>query len=97
MEENILSKPSTDREVLKFTRMFFPGAVDLQPDKQGRVVLPQNLRTYANITKDIIIAGMGERIEIWDKDRRLEWEKIYQEEDDVNWGTLHNTKESQSE
>ena len=48
------------------------GATEAEPDKQGRVILPQNLREYAGLSKDVFILGVGSRIEIWDKDS---WEK----------------------
>ena len=42
-----------------------------EPDKQGRILLPQNLREYAGLTKDIVVIGVGDRAEIWDKEK---WE-----------------------
>ena len=48
-------------------RFLFAGAAELEADKQGRVLLPQNLRDYANIQKDVMIVGVSTRVEIWDK------------------------------
>ena len=48
-------------------RMLYANAMDVTPDKQGRILIPQYLKTHANITKDIIIIGAGNHIEIWDK------------------------------
>ena len=46
------------------------------PDKQGRILLPQNLREYAGLTKDIVVIGVGDRAEIWDKEK---WEQSVSE------------------
>ncbi|MDR2933182.1 MAG: division/cell wall cluster transcriptional repressor MraZ [Oscillospiraceae bacterium] len=48
-------------------RFFFGGAAEAQPDKQGRVLIPANLREYAGLDKDIVIVGAMVRAEIWDK------------------------------
>lgn len=51
----------------KLQRFFFSGASEALSDKQGRVVIPQNLREYANLDKDIMIIGASTRVEIWSK------------------------------
>ena len=48
-------------------RVFLSGAVDQEPDKQGRVLVPQMLRDYANLESDIVVIGVGTRAEIWNK------------------------------
>lgn len=53
-------------------RFFFAGAAEVEPDKQGRVILPAHLREYAGLDKDIVIAGVSNRAEIWDSAR---WEQ----------------------
>ena len=73
IREKIAAQPSTDAEIRKFSRMFFSGAGELEPDKQGRVVLPQNLREYAELSKDVVIVGVGPRAEIWDKAKWIEY------------------------
>jgi MraZ protein len=50
-------------------RALFAGAVEFTPDKQGRVAVPANLREFAGLTRDVIVAGMYHRIEIWDAER----------------------------
>ena len=65
-ELNLLK--ASDRQ---FKRMFIAGASECEFDKQGRILLPTPLRGYAKLDKDVVLAGMMERIEIWDKDR---WE-----------------------
>lgn len=70
LEDKIRTLPvSKSRELQRF---LFAGASDVVPDKQGRVVIPANLREYAGLDKDIMIIGVSVRAEIWDKDRWLE-------------------------
>ena len=52
----------------EYLRVFLSGAVDQEPDKQGRVVVPQMLRDYANLGSDIVVMGVGTRAELWNKD-----------------------------
>ena len=52
-------------------RYFFSGAAEVEPDRQGRVVLPAHLREYAGLERDVTIAGVSNRAEIWDTAR---WE-----------------------
>jgi MraZ protein len=65
IEEKLHALPFTRADVRSFARFFFSGAAELEVDRQGRVLLPNNLREYAGIDKDIIIAGVGSRVEIW--------------------------------
>jgi MraZ protein len=57
---------------LNAARTFFSGAQEITPDRQGRVALPQNLREYAGLSREVVVAGVFSRIEIWDRDRWLE-------------------------
>jgi MraZ protein len=50
-------------------RSFFAGAVEIAPDKQGRVAIPQHLRDYAGLEREVIVAGGFDHIEIWDAQR----------------------------
>lgn len=54
-------------------RAFAANAHEVKPDSQGRIVLPQRLREYAGLRRDVVIIGALERIEIWDADR---WREI---------------------
>ncbi|MDD2585295.1 MAG: division/cell wall cluster transcriptional repressor MraZ [Syntrophomonadaceae bacterium] len=65
IEGKLRSLPFTRSDVRSFARFFFSGASELEFDKQGRAVLPSNLREYAGIDKDVIIIGVGSRVEIW--------------------------------
>lgn len=71
IEEKIRVLPSSkSREIQRF---LFASASELTADKNGRVVIPQNLREYAFLTKEVVIAGAGSKAEIWDKER---WDKM---------------------
>lgn len=71
IEDKLRSLPFTRADVRSFMRIFLSAASELEVDKQGRTVLPSNLRDYAKINMDIIIIGVGTRIEIWARDQ---WE-----------------------
>lgn len=68
IEQKLRSLPSTKADVRSFVRFFFSGASELELDRQGRTVLPVNLREYASIEKDLTIIGVGTRVEIWASD-----------------------------
>ena len=69
-EEKLQSLPLGQADVRAFVRFFFSGATEGEVDKQGRVMLPPNLREFAKLSKDVVIAGAGNRLEIWDKQVR---------------------------
>ncbi len=69
IEEKIKVLPFTRADVRSFARFFFSGASELEVDKQGRILLPANLRDYASIERDAIIIGVGSRIEIWSHEK----------------------------
>lgn len=50
-------------------RYFFSGAADVETDKQGRILLPPNLREYAGLLKEVTVIGTGTRAEIWDSNQ----------------------------
>jgi MraZ protein len=72
VHEKIRQAPVTSGEARKYLRVFLSGASDEQPDKQGRVLLPQILREYAGLYKELTIIGVGARAEIWDSSS---WQK----------------------
>ena len=67
------------KDARKFMRMFFSGAIEVELDKQGRINIPQNLRKYANLTKECTVIGVSNRIEIWD---RGTWNEFYEESEE---------------
>lgn len=66
VHEKIAQAPVTSADARRYMRVFLSGASDETPDKQGRVLLPQLLREYAGLSKDLVIIGVGSRAEIWD-------------------------------
>lgn len=64
LQERISAMPVSKARGLQ--RFFFSGAVEAEPDKQGRILIPQVLRDYAGLTKDITFIGASSRAEIWD-------------------------------
>ena len=76
--KQLTSLPLTDKDARQFVRFFMSGASQVEVDKQGRILVPPSLRTYAQLDKEVILAGAGHRIEIWDKDR---WESISLDDD----------------
>jgi MraZ protein len=56
-------------------RALFAGATEFVPDKQGRVAVPQHLREFAGLTRDVIVAGVYHRIEIWDAQKFRELDR----------------------
>jgi len=61
----ISNLPRTDRRARKFSRSFFAGASDITLDKQGRIQIPEKLRAYASLEKDVTVVGSAEHVEIW--------------------------------
>ena len=66
--EKLRSLPVTKRDTRQFVRSFMANADNPEIDKQGRVLIPQNLRKEANLEKDVVLIGTGPRIEIWNKE-----------------------------
>ena len=68
-EEKLRSLPITNKEARQFVRFFLAGATEAEVDKQGRILIPNVLREFAEITKDVVLVGVGSRIEIWSRER----------------------------
>lgn len=66
VHELLRQAPASVKGARDYLRVLLSGASDETPDKQGRVVLPALLRSYAGLTKDLVIIGVGSRAEIWD-------------------------------
>ena len=75
-EEKLKSLPLSDKNARNFVRFFLSGATECEIDKQGRFLIPNNLRIAANLDKDAVIIGVGTRLEIWNKET---WEKCDEE------------------
>ena len=71
-EEKLKSLPMANKDARKFVRFFLAGAAVVELDKQGRILIPPVLRESAALDKDVVVVGVGNRVEIWDKAR---WEE----------------------
>lgn len=63
---------ATGAEGRQMRRFFMSGASDTEIDKQGRILIPQQLRSFSNLKKDVVFAGVGDHIELWDAEA---WEE----------------------
>ena len=72
-EEKLKSLPLTNKNARDFVRFFLSGAIECEIDKQGRFLIASNLREYAAMEKEVIIIGVGTRIEFWDKAKWKEY------------------------
>ncbi len=68
-EEKLKTLPLTNKNARDFVRFFLSGAIECEIDKQGRFLIASNLREYANMEKDVVIIGVGTRLEIWNRDK----------------------------
>ena len=71
-EEKLKALPLNKKDNRQFVRFFLAGAAEVEVDKQGRILLPANLREYAGIDKEVVSVGVFSRVEIWSKERYLE-------------------------
>lgn len=67
-EEKLNTLPLTNKKARDFKRFFVGSSVDGELDKQGRVLLPSSLRTYAGLEKEVVLAGVLDKVEIWNRD-----------------------------
>ncbi len=76
LAEKIAGMPTTNPAARNFARFMFSSAFDSIPDRQGRVLIPQNLRDYAGIQNETVIIGVMNRVEIWSPGK---WAKVLTE------------------
>lgn len=79
LELKLNALPMTNKNARNFSRFFFSGAAEVECDKQGRVLLPANLREFAGLDKNAVIVGVGSRAEVWDAER---WQQYNEENAD---------------
>lgn len=76
-EEKLKTLPLTNKNARDFVRFFLSGAIECELDKQGRFLITSILREYATLEKDIVIIGVGTRLEIWNREK---WKKYSSDE-----------------
>lgn len=67
LADRIAALPMFQNDARQLQRHFFSGATSLQPDRLGRVLIPQFLRDYAGLSGEVVVAGILSRVEIWDR------------------------------
>ena len=78
LTEQARQAPVTNKKARDYLRMLFAGASDETPDKQGRITVPNALREYASLSRDCVVIGAMNRIEIWDAEA---WERYSSEQE----------------
>lgn len=68
LEQKLKQLPFTKSDSRAFTRLFFSGAMEVEADKQGRILIPNNLREYAGIEKEVMFIGVSNRVEVWSEE-----------------------------
>ncbi|KKQ40279.1 MAG: Protein MraZ [Candidatus Magasanikbacteria bacterium GW2011_GWA2_37_8] len=69
LAEKLAALPISQANSRAFARLMLAGAMDVEIDKQGRAILPEYLRIFAGLKKNVVVAGLYSRIEIWDTDK----------------------------
>ena len=77
--DELKALPENDKSARAYARLFFSGAHDEVPDKQGRVMIPGTLRDYAGLDRDVAVIGNGSHVEIWDQQA---WEQYVASNED---------------
>ena len=73
--ERIAALPLSKSSARSFARLMLAGAMDVEIDKQGRMMLPKYLRQFASIKKNVVFAGLYSRVEIWDEAKWRSYQK----------------------
>ena len=76
--ERLREAPVSNKATRDYIRMFSSGASDDAPDKQGRITIPPKLRDWAGLSKEVVVIGAMNRLEIWDENR---WEAYSEEQE----------------
>lgn len=73
LAEKLVALPITQANSRAFVRLMLAGAMDVEMDKQGRILVPDYLREYAGLSKELVITGLYNRIELWDSKQWKEY------------------------
>jgi MraZ protein len=65
LEQKLKALPFTKADARAFMRFFFSGAAECELDKQGRALIPNNLREHGKLNKEVVVIGVSNRVEIW--------------------------------
>ena len=75
LADKLATMPFSQANTRAFARLMLAGAMDVKLDKQGRIVLPEYLRSFSGLKKNTILAGLYNRLEIWDQEKWEEYKK----------------------
>lgn len=78
LTERMRNAPVTSKGARDYQRVFFAGASDQVPDKQGRITIPPDLRDYAGLQRECVVIGASTRVEVWDAQA---WQSYLQEQE----------------
>jgi len=73
LADKLATLPFSQSNTRAFSRLMLAGAMDVLLDKQGRIILPEYLRSFAGLTKEIVVAGLYNRLELWDQKKWMEY------------------------
>lgn len=76
LETKLNDMPLAKKDARTFVRFFYSAATECELDKQGRINIPSTLRNYATLTKECVVIGVANRIEIWDEARWQEFSEV---------------------
>ncbi len=83
LAEKLATLPISQSNSRAFARLMLAGAMDVEVDKQGRVIIPEYLRDFAGFKKDVVIAGLYSRLELWDAEKWSAYKKQTESESSV--------------
>jgi MraZ protein len=92
IEESFQRINMLNRQLRDFQRFFISGAVEVELDKQGRMLIPPHLRTYAGLSREVALTGVGRKFEIWDLQRFEEQRRKMEESLDAVMDALAQTE-----
>jgi len=82
-ETKLKSLPLSSKDARTFSRFFFSGANEMEPDKMGRILIPQSLLEYAGIVDEVVSVGMMNRVEVWSKEKWKAYNDSEMDMDDI--------------
>jgi MraZ protein len=78
--QKLANLPTSQSKARAYARLMLAGAMDVDCDAQGRINLPEYLRKFASLEKKVIVAGLFDRLEIWDENKWEEYKSVAEEE-----------------
>jgi len=82
-ETKLKALPLSSKDARTFSRFFFSGANEMEPDKMGRILIPQSLLEYAGIVDEVVSVGMMNRVEVWSKEKWKAYNDSEMDMDDI--------------